>query len=213
MKSKWKMLIWIFSVLVFTGAFSPKWKVDAASTYVMNVGEKMNLRLTGTVKGTVQWKISNKSVARLSPIGKRTAVVMAKKEGNVRVTAKAGGRAWNCRVRIKSGIGTPKLRDWVRTYASWLDPNPFHGDGQTWTATWSAVKGADGYQVEIGEKCFGDKWGYYKRYMTKRTVSVGFSDMDAFRARVRAYKSVRGKKVFGKWSNTVIKKWENGGYC
>ena len=113
MKSKWKMLIWIFSVLVFTGAFSPKWKVDAASTYVMNVGEKMNLRLTGTVKGTVQWKISNKSVARLSPKGKRTAVVMAKKEGNVRVTAKAGGREirkeWEAPPKENLQAGQPLL--------------------------------------------------------------------------------------------------------
>jgi len=72
---------------------TPKLSKTSVSMYV---GGKYNLKVTGT-KQRVTWSSNNKSVATVSSKG----VVVAKKAGTARVTAKVGGKNYVCNVSVK----------------------------------------------------------------------------------------------------------------
>lgn len=73
---------------------TPKLSKTSVSMYV---GGKYNLKVTGT-KQRVTWSSNNKSVATVSSKG----VVVAKKAGTARVTAKVGGKNYVCNVSVKT---------------------------------------------------------------------------------------------------------------
>lgn len=63
----------------------------------LNTYEKYTLKLKGTKK-KAKWSTSNKSIATVSSKGK----VTAKKAGNVKITAKVGGKKYTCKVKVVS---------------------------------------------------------------------------------------------------------------
>lgn len=69
------------------------------------------------------------------------------------------------------------------------------------------VKGSAGYQVKIYEK--GDpsekEWYARTQFTKKIKAYTEFSSLYALKGKVRAYKMIKGKKVYGKWSKTVKK--------
>lgn len=78
----------------------------------------------------------------------------------------------------------------------------FGGDGVEYEMTWSKVKNATGYQVKYYEKGSPDEQWYIYTQNTKKTrATIAFSSMYAFKAKVRAYRIVNGRKKYGSWSS------------
>lgn len=78
------------------------------------------------------------------------------------------------------------------------------GDGVRYQITWGQVKNAVGYQVkfyELGEP--GGSWYSWTGFTKKTNAHMDFSSLYAIKGKVRAYKVVNGKKVYGKWSKAV----------
>lgn len=73
---------------------TPKLSKTSVSMYV---GDKYNLKVTGT-KQRITWSSNNKSVATVSGKG----VVVAKKSGTAKITAKVGGKNYVCNVSVKT---------------------------------------------------------------------------------------------------------------
>ena len=64
----------------------------------LNVGKTQTLKMTGT-KQKITWSSSNKKVAKVSNKG----VVKGLKKGSATITAKVGGKKYNCKVTVKVG--------------------------------------------------------------------------------------------------------------
>ena len=115
----------------------------------------------------------------------------------------------NVRAAKKNGLSTPRIGKWNKTYDSAKDPNAI-ADGVTYTIKWKKVKGASGYEVNMSViESPEEKWGDRVEVTKKCKASTSFSCGHAVRAKVRAYKLVNGKKVYGKWSKAVkqVVKW------
>ncbi|MCM1244027.1 MAG: CAP domain-containing protein [Roseburia sp.] len=100
-------LIGIFSLLA--GVFADRPDVAGAKTVpvlnkkaaTLTVGKTVRLKLRNYTK-KIRWSSSRKSVAVVSPRG----VVTAKKAGSARITARAGGKKYVCRVTVKAKTTT-----------------------------------------------------------------------------------------------------------
>lgn len=66
------------------------------SKYVMNVGEKYTLKVTGTKK-KIKWSSSNTKIAKVNENGK----VTAKNKGIVTITAKVGNKKYKCEIKVE----------------------------------------------------------------------------------------------------------------
>ena len=67
--------------------------------------------------------------------------------------------------------------------------------------TWNKVSGADGYEINMVIPGYGNT--VITTTSTNRTVS-GLTETDySYDTKVRAYKTVNGKKVYGSYSNTI----------
>ena len=82
-------------------------------------------------------------------------------------------------------------------------PYPYR-DGVIYSVTWSKVSGAKGYQCKVSALA-GEWWTMYvKRSTSHRSASVEGSDIEKVKFKVRAYKKVNGKKIYGPF--TAVKK-------
>lgn len=99
-------------------------------------------------------------------------------------------------------LGSPKLTP----IKYWSSAAPF-ASGQEYRTTWKKVQNADGYIVETKEYGWDGSNGYsYLKRTKQRYASIQFSDVYKFGFRVRAYKVVKGKNVYGPYSQWVWKK-------
>lgn len=112
----------------------------------------------------------------------------------------------------KVKVGVPQMKKWYKSYDSLKSPNPV-GNGVQYTLKWKKVKGASGYQVQkysrrLFDGTMREKWYKYPTASQKKcSTSVQFSHVSVeLKARVRAYKIVKGKRVYGKWSKAVKKR-------
>lgn len=71
--------------------------------------------------------------------------------------------------------------------------------------TWNKVKDADGYEIAVDIPNKGEV--IYKSSNNSETLT-GFSENCTYKARVRAYKYVNGKKVYGDYSDYVTIRYE-----
>lgn len=110
-------------------------------------------------------------------------------------------------VEAKVRVGTPKMRNWYKSAEA-----PYGSNGVQYTIKWNKVKGASGYQVQKYERslsAYGNpgKWYKFPTILQKGcSTSIQFSVSVEIKARVRAYKIVNGRRVYGKWSKVVSKK-------
>jgi hypothetical protein len=100
----------------------------------------------------------------------------------------------NC---LSSSTSTDPVADLAApTFGSYF----YYSDTTSATLMWNAVTGADGYEVSIQIN------GSWVSYETKTSRSFKFTSLESgkgFKTRVRAYKTVNGKKAYGKYSTTV----------
>lgn len=107
----------------------------------------------------------------------------------------------------KAKVGTPQIKNWYKSAEA-----SYGSNGVEYTIRWNKVKGASGYQVEKYERslsAFGapGKWYKFPTVSQKNcSTSIQFSASLELKARVRAYKIVNGRRVYGKWSKMVKKK-------
>ncbi|SFD03849.1 dockerin type I domain-containing protein [Ruminococcus albus] len=68
------------------------------------------------------------------------------------------------------------------------------------TLNWNAVSGAEGYEVSIQ---IDGKWVTYDAKTYRNFKFTSLESCTGYKTRVRAYKTVNGKKAYGTYSNTV----------
>ena len=158
-----------------------------------------NIVLKATVSGTnkkVSWSSSNNKIAKVKN-GKVTGV----KAGTCKITAKVKGKKVTCTVTVKNKkLKAPVISDWKLRYGRWMTPP---ADGVEYTVTWKKVAGASGYQVKVVSLVEGS-WKTYYVSTKKLSFSEAGSTIQQMRAKVRAYKIVNGKKIYGAWSKLKI---------
>ena len=72
---------------------------------------------------------------------------------------------------------------------------------------WSKVAGASAYQLSIKNKKTDGSWGTKRITYTRNTsFDYDFINCKGIKIKVRGFKTVNNKKVFGKWSINIIMK-------
>ena len=171
-------------------------KVSNASGYVIY----RNNKYLGTVKGNKKFSYLDKK-AKVKT--KYTYCVKAYRQyGKKRVYSKASNKLQGIRKSSNNGLGTP-VQTGVRL---WKNLSAHGGNGVTYGTTWKKIKGAYGYQVQIRGYEYGNVLTYSK-FTKKTSFGESFSCYDKIGMRIRAYKIVNGKKVYGpfsKWSFSKV---------
>lgn len=188
-------------------AVAAKTKATVAKKTVVQ-GDSFSLR--GAIGGhKATWRSSDKKVAVVSKAGK----VKAKRTGKVTITAKAGNRTYRWNITVVKKLSKVRLKS--ATYGN-VSGNPYQRELKV---TWKKVPAAKGYQVAVkwgesapvwinGQKhrelIWEEKW---TTMGTMRSTSYHYKTEDgvkysyaAVKVKVRAYYSVGGKRVYGKWS-------------
>lgn len=159
--------------------------------------------LKAAVSGTTQkvkWSSSKKSVAAVSGKGE----IKAKKAGTATITAKIGKVTKKCKVKVID-LRTPELTSWKKTHDSANCNCKIPHDGVTYTINWKKVPNASGYEISYGENESGT-WQTSHSTTKKLKFSATFSHIDMkIKAKVRAYVTVNGKKIYGPWSKSITK--------
>lgn len=95
----------------------------------------------------------------------------------------------------------PAVPDGLR-YEDVTDPTL---DGSTYRVLWNSVKGADGYEYLYAESVWGmDEEPYVdQKSTTDCYTEVAASDTISVEISVRAYKNVRGERLYSDWSDTI----------
>ncbi len=106
----------------------------------------------------------------------------------------------------KNGLAKPQLISCKNTTPSYWK---YCVAGNRYTLKWKKVNGAKGYQVQYSGREWGEKnyGGIYTDTTKDSYYHIGGSCIDKFKIRVRAYKVVNGKKVYGPWSKWVERKF------
>ena len=124
--------------------------------------------------------------------------------GKKRVYSNASNRIQGVRKAVSNnGLGTP-VQSGVRF---WKNLSATGGNGVTYGTTWNKIKGAAGYQVQIRGYEYGNVLTYSK-FTKKNSYGESFSSYDKIGMRIRAYKIVGGKNVYGpfsKWSFSNVR--------
>lgn len=81
-------------------------------------------------------------------------------------------------------------------------------DGVMMNLKWDAVSGAEGYEYayNLFWKESSKKDDYTIKTTTKTSASIHLGDYGTVDVRVRAYKTVKGKKVYGEWTSGKVKR-------
>lgn len=94
----------------------------------------------------------------------------------------------------------------VKFSTGWVKQKiPANSDGYSYKIKWKAVSGAKGYQYKITEVDGGTytRTGYKGK--NSRSYTFSASSVRKFSIKVRAYRVVKGKKVYSLWSVTKTK--------
>ena len=123
--------------------------------------------------------------------------------GKKRIYSKASNRL-NC---VRRAVSNNGLKAPVQTGVRfWKNLSATGANGVTYGTTWNKIRGAHGYQVQIRGYEYGNVLTYSK--FTKQTkFGESFSSFDKIGMRIRAYKLVGKKKVYGpfsKWSFSKV---------
>lgn len=113
--------------------------------------------------------------------------------------------SYNSRGLAVTTLGKPQVSSWRKTHDSSTCNCRIPHDGVQYTISWKKVPGASGYQVFYGQNDNG-KWYTHYKNTTKSQFSMGFSHVDTrIKAKVRAFRNVNGKRIYGPWSTMKLK--------
>ncbi|MCI8327583.1 MAG: hypothetical protein HFI37_07385 [Lachnospiraceae bacterium] len=155
------------------------------SSLTLQKGAKEKIKATVSPKATVKWSTSNKKIAKVSSGGTIRAVSV----GNAKITLKANGVTTT--VSVKVIPPAPKMSS-----ISSVNYN-------TLSIKWKKASGADGYAIYRSTS----KNGTYKKIATiKSAKTLNYTDKKLttgkkYYYKVRAYQTVKKKKVWGKYSS------------
>lgn len=81
----------------------------------------------------------------------------------------------------------------------------FEGDGTTYRVYWNSVGDADGYEYRASETVLGtgEEPYVWQNSTTDCSTEIAASDTISVEICVRAYKDVRGKRLYSDWSDTI----------
>ena len=173
-------------------------RISNASGYVIY----RNNKCIGGVKGSRSLAYLDKKAKTGS---RYTYSVRAFRQyGKKRVYSNASNRIQGVRKAVSNnGLGTP-VQSGVRF---WKNLSATGGNGVTYGTTWNKIKCAAGYQVQIRGYEYGNVLTYSK-FTKKNSYGESFSSYDKIGMRIRAYKIVGGKNVYGpfsKWSFSNVR--------
>lgn len=120
-------------------------------------------------------------------------------------SSKKWGRYDSRGLTVTPALGRPTVSDWKKTHDSaTCNCNPPH-DGVEYTISWKRVPGASGYQVYYGQNDNGQWYTGYSN-TTNLKFSLSFSHINMnLKAKVRAFRTVNGRRIYGSWSTMKTK--------
>jgi len=161
-----------------------------ASSKTLAVGGTTTLTPTvspsNATNKTITWKSSNTAVATVDSNGKVTAKAPGK--ATITVTTVDGGKTATCVITVKPKTPTSVKAAVVSATSAKI--------------SWGAVSGATGYEVRRATS----KNGTYKAVKTTTGTSFTNTKLKAgqtYYYKVRAYKTIDGKKIYGAYSSIV----------
>lgn len=166
--------------------------IEKISKYSKAVGSNIQL----TVKGNATYKSSNTSVASVSKKGK----VSLKKIGTATITVKAAGNKYYKSANKKITITvTPKKATIVSVKAS--------GKNKM-VVKWKKDSKVTGYQIQYADNTKFKDAKTVKISKNKNTTTTikKLKKNTKYYVRVREYKKVANKNIYGAWSKVKIKK-------
>lgn len=164
------------------------------TTKVTDIVYKKNKKVSLGAKtnggGTLSYKSSNKKVATINTKGKLTIKSFGKTV--ITVTAAANGNYLKTTKKFTIRVVPNKVTlSKVTSTAK-----------KTITSKWKKEKNASGYQMYISTKKNFKKETYERTYKKSNTSAklTGLKKGRTYYVKIRAYKTVKGKKYYGPWS-------------
>ena len=155
-----------------------------ATTKEIVLGEKFNLEVNAQDKARVRWMSDNPKIATVNDLGEVTAISL----GTTTIRAAFGGMMVECKITVKlADITGAKV---VRSSNTALK------------VSWEKVPNASGYVVYRSTK---ETTGYKAVKTITKGSTVSFNNTKlkngtTYYYKVRAYKTVSGKKVYGEYT-------------
>ena len=162
-------------------------KISGQTVYAYNT----HIMINAAAKGKVTYTSSDKSIA---VVDKSTGLVTAKKPGKVQIRiATAGNTNYKAAKGAITLVVAPKQ----------VTVKAVSGAKKSAKVSYSKVKGATGYQVTYSaNKNFKASKSKYVSSKNLSTVLKNLGSGKKYYVKVRAYKTISGKKYFGLYSNT-----------
>ena len=156
-------------------------------TLSLKTGAKTKLSASTESLAGVVWSSSNKKVCTIDQKGNVKAI----SSGKAKITAKlkSNGKAVSCTITVTSPAS--KTVTGLKKVAVTSKSAKF---------SWKKSSGATGYQVWLYS---GGKWKLKKNLSSNAYTITKLSPRKSYAVRVRAYKKVSGKTVYGKFSSTL----------
>lgn len=163
-------------------------------------GASFKLKPTIYGNGKVTYKSSNKKVATVNSKGS----VKCKKYGKATITIKVAQtsnyKGTSKKVKLVVSRNAPPAKVKIGKW-KYIGKNFNGGNGYVYRIKWKKVKGADGYQVCSRDILYNSETYTFYRNQKRCVYEEQFSsDVILLRVKVRAYKIVKGKKIYGPWS-------------
>lgn len=120
-------------------------------------------------------------------------------------SSKKWGRYDSRGLTVIPALGRPTVSDWKKTHDSATCNCKIPHNGVAYTISWNKIPGASGYQVYSGIQ---DSEGWHTEYSntTKCQFTLNFSHINTqIKAKVRAFKTVNGRRIYGSWSTMKTK--------
>lgn len=193
----------------YTGGITAAFQIKAASQKIETVkkitktrnSKPFQIKVTHTGNGDLTYKSSNKSVAKVSSDGR----VVIKGYGAATITVTAGKTAQYKRAVQKIQLNVVPSKAKIKTSVLLQD--------KKWKLKWNVDHTVSGYHIYLsGDKKFmgTQNSDTLETYVTKKNaaknggITIGTGMLDGgkrYYVKIRAYKTVKGKKYFGEWSN------------
>lgn len=194
----------IIDVPSATGSVSIKKMTLKVSTESLVVNYFDNVTLSYTEVGTVMYEIQNPSIVSVEWVGefydnKVKMKITGLKKGKTKIIISNSKNDDIVSIDVTVDEAIPSISKVKGTKWKKEKIEDQEGDGVTYIFSWNKISGVTGYEVMVYEKEW--EWYPYKKITNENRISVSFSSLTGLKAKVRAYKVIKGKKYYGAWSS------------